>query len=291
MHRLLDIAGPQHAGDVRQFLTESPRSAPADWPTAAPRSQTRSSWPPPRRHVTAEPCGGTSAALELPEADRLDNLAQGSQQRQSPPSLPNTAALAAPTTASADNASAASHPHAHRHADPGAEPSVMTAGCRATRFPDRIFSRRHRPQMAVLRAAATPDAGLAKKGISVSACRSPARSRAAPRQRGRPFGQDFAKHCANVGGAFDSTASHRAPSTCWSPVRPGTSWLPSTHSRRTASVRAVVAIDLIGTFKRMRTAHPHLDQARCGGHHLCAALFHPGATRPAPSQRRPASTS
>ena len=63
MHRLLDDAGPEHAGDVRQFLTELPKISSRHWPsTAESRSQTRTSWPPPGRRMRRPThCGGAVA--------------------------------------------------------------------------------------------------------------------------------------------------------------------------------------------------------------------------------------
>ena len=45
MYRLLDLGGPEQAGEVRQFLGELPEIAPVGSPlTAASRSQTHWPW-------------------------------------------------------------------------------------------------------------------------------------------------------------------------------------------------------------------------------------------------------
>ena len=77
MHRLLDVAGPQHAGDVRQFLAELPeiRSRRLAFNRGATIADA---------YVVATPLlardgrmiAAISAALDSSEADRLDGLGE-----------------------------------------------------------------------------------------------------------------------------------------------------------------------------------------------------------------------
>jgi DNA-binding IclR family transcriptional regulator len=77
MHRLLDLAGPEHAGDVRQFLTELPeirsrRLAFNRGVTIADAFVVATPLMAPDGRMIA----AISAAVESPEADRLDNLGE-----------------------------------------------------------------------------------------------------------------------------------------------------------------------------------------------------------------------
>ena len=107
MHRLLDLAGPEQAGHVRQFLTELPEIRSRR--LAFNRGVTIAD-----AFVVATPLlardgrmiAAISAGIDSPRRIVSTNSARNSR-RQSPPSVPNTAWRAAPKAASVDNASAA----------------------------------------------------------------------------------------------------------------------------------------------------------------------------------------
>ena len=107
MHRLLDLAGPDQAGDVRQFLTELPEIRSRR--LAFNRGVTIAD-----AFVVATPLlardgrliAAISAAIDRSEADRLDDL--GEELKKAVAALgPDTAWRAAPKALSAGSASAA----------------------------------------------------------------------------------------------------------------------------------------------------------------------------------------
>jgi hypothetical protein len=95
MYRLLDLAGPEQAGEVRQFLAELPEIAPAGSPlTAASRSQTHFAVATPLLAADAGLIAASSAATDDPaEADSLDDPGEELKKAIATP-VPDTASAA-----------------------------------------------------------------------------------------------------------------------------------------------------------------------------------------------------
>ena len=77
MYRLLDLASPEQAAEVQQFLPSSPRSGPADWPsTGEVMLADAFAVATPLLAPDGSLIAAISAAVDASEADRLDEIGE-----------------------------------------------------------------------------------------------------------------------------------------------------------------------------------------------------------------------